>query len=103
MNYLGRLSGNGLLKCNDEEIGRATYDFEVFFKKPLGVTSCGEIRLSADALKEVFGRNDVQLLTDDGRLLDLKFSEKELSAESGVAHVDVTGDLPSPPGTAARV
>jgi hypothetical protein len=59
------------------------------------VTSCGEIRLAATALKGVFGRTDVQLLTDDGRLLDLRFSEKELLRESDVAHVDVRGDLPT--------
>lgn len=97
MRYLGRLSGNGLLKCNDEEIARAVYDFELFFRKPLGVTSCGEIRLEPAALKEVFGRKGVQLLTDDGRLLDLAFSEKELLSTSSIAHVDVTGDLPAPP------
>jgi hypothetical protein len=61
------------------------------------VTGSGEIRLAAAALESVFGRDDVQLLTDDGRLLDLRFSEKELLAASDVAHVDVTGDLPTDP------
>ena len=44
------------------------------------------------------GRIGVQLLTDDGRLLDLKSSEKELRPGADAAHVDVTGDLPRSPG-----
>jgi hypothetical protein len=95
MRYLGGISGSAVLKSNGEEIAPASYDFDVFFKTSFGVTSCGEIRLAAAALKGVFGRKDVQLLTDDGRLLDLRFSEKELLPASDVAHVDVTGDLPA--------
>jgi hypothetical protein len=96
LRYLGGISGNGTLKCDGEEVARASYDFDGYFNKPSGVTSCGEIRLAAAALSSVFGRKDVQLLTDDGRLLDLRFSEKQLPAASEVAHVDVTGDLPTP-------
>jgi hypothetical protein len=102
MRYLGKISGNGVLKCNDEKIARASYDFDVFLKKPVGLTSCGEIRLSASALKEVFGRKDVQLLTDDCRLLDLKFSESQLTVASEVAHVDVTGELAGALGNLAH-
>jgi len=97
MHYLGRLSGNGVLRCNGEHIARASYDFDGFVTKPLAVTCCGEIQLSAAILKDVFGRRDVQLLTDDGRLLDLVFSEKALRSASDVAHVDVTGELPATP------
>jgi hypothetical protein len=97
MRYLGAISGNGMLRCNGQEIARASYDFEGFFGKPVGVTSSGEIRVAAAALKSVFGRKDVQLLTDDGRLLDLRFSEKALLPASDAAHVDVTGDLPAHP------
>ncbi len=99
MRYLGGNSGSGVLKCNGEEIARATYDFDSFFKKPVGVTSCGEIWLAATALKGVFGRKDVQLLTDNGRLFHLRFSDKELLPASDVAHVDVTGELPTTPRT----
>ena len=83
-----------MLKCNSEEFARAAYDFDHFFKKAVGVTSCGEIRASALALKEVFGRKSVQFLSDDGRLLDLSFSEKVLFPSSEGAHVNVTGELP---------
>jgi hypothetical protein len=74
---------------------RASYDFDGFFRQPIGVTCCGEIQLSAAILKDVFGRRDVQLLTDEGRLLDLVFSETALLSASDVAHVDVTGELPA--------
>ena len=97
MRYLGGISGSGMLKCNGEAIARASYDFDGFFQKPVGITSSGEIRLAAAALESVFGRTDVQLLTDDGRLLNLRFSEKELRTASDVAHVDVTGELPTTP------
>lgn len=97
MRYLGGLSGYGALTCSGEHIARVSYDFDGFFREPVGVTCCGEIQLSAAALKGVFGRRDLQLLTDDGRLLDLTFSEKALVSASGVAHVDVTGELPATP------
>ena len=99
MRYLGRISGHGVLQCNGEHIARASYDFDGFVKKPIGVTCCGEIQLSAAVLKDVFGRRDIQLLTDDGRLLNLTFSGKALLPSSDVAHVDVTGELPAMPGS----
>lgn len=94
MLYLGGLTGSGMLISQGEDLGRTAYDFDVF-KTKLGIASSGEIRLAAAVLKEVFGRKDVQLRTDDGRLLELKFSEKQLSASGEAAHVDVTGDLPT--------
>jgi hypothetical protein len=97
MRYLGRIAGNGLLTRDGETVARASYDFEGFARPRGGVLSSGEIRLSPSDLKTVFGRLGVQLLTDDGRLLDLRFSEKELRCANDVAHVDVTGDLPSSP------
>ncbi len=97
MRYLGGISGQGTLKCNGEEVGRASYDFDGYYKAPMGITSSGEIRLSPAALRGVFGRNGIQLLTDDGRLFDLKFSEKELRSATDVAHVDIIGGLPTSP------
>ena len=100
MLYLGGLTGSGMLISQGEDLGRTTYDFDVF-KTKLGISSSGEIRLPAVILKEIFGRKDIQLRTDDGRLLDLKFSEKQLPAAGEAAHVDVTGDLPTGTITAA--
>ncbi len=50
--------------------------------------------LSGFAGAPIFGREDLHLLTDDGRLLSLRFCEKELPPASNSTHVDVAGDLP---------
>ncbi len=95
MQYLGRIAGNGLLMRDGETVARISYDFEGFSRARGNVTSSGEISLAPSDLKTVFGRLGVQLLTDDGRLLDLRFSDKELRTANDVAQVVVTGDLPS--------
>jgi len=97
MHYLGGISGNGVVMCDGKEVARAAYDFDGYLRPPNGIISCGEIRLAASALKDLFGRDGVQIRTEDGRLLDLKFSEKKLESAAEVAHVDVTGDLPTAP------
>ena len=91
--YVGRLAGAGSVKIGGETVARAAYDLDGFATPHGGVTGFGELRLAAPDLEAVFGRIGVQLLTDDGRLLDLKFSEKELPAGTDAAHVDVSGDL----------
>jgi hypothetical protein len=95
MQYLGRIAGSGLLMRDGQTVARASYDFEGFTRPRGVVVSSGEISLSPSDLKTVFGRLGVQLLTDDGRLLDLRFSAKELRYANDVAQVEVTGDLPS--------
>ena len=95
MQYLGVLRGTGKLKCGDEILASADYDFEGFRTRQGGVTGGGELRMRPDALRLVFGRADLHLLTDDGRLLRLRFSEKQLPDSSDSTHVDVTGDLPA--------
>ena len=95
MHYLGGISGVGVLKFGDETVARADYDFDGYLIKAGQVSSCGEIRTSPEALKEAFGRKNLQLLTDEGRLLSLQFSERRLRSTSDVAHVNVTGELPA--------
>ncbi len=95
MQYLGVLRGAGNLKCEDEILARADYDFEGFLTRQGGVTGGGELRMPPDMLRLVFGRADLHLLTDEGRLLRLHFSEKQLPDASDSTHVDVTGDLPA--------
>jgi hypothetical protein len=95
MHYLGGISGSGVLICDGKDVARASYDFDGFLRPPTGVISSGEIRLAHNTLRDVFGRPDVQIRTDDGRLLELRFSEKKLDATAESAHVDVTGQLPS--------
>jgi hypothetical protein len=102
MRYLGGISGGGVLKRDGEEITRVSYELDGFYMEPAGVTRCGEIRIDADALKGVFGRDGVQLLTDDGRLFDLSFSDKELIPAADAVHVDVTGGMSAKPGKQRR-
>jgi hypothetical protein len=95
MRYLGKLTGTGLVRRNGIEIGPASYDFDGYQQTSRGVTCSGEVRLSPAALEDIFGCRDVQLLTDEGRLLDLRFSGKKLPAGTDAAHVDVSGQLPT--------
>jgi hypothetical protein len=99
MRYLGSLRGSGVLKSGDDATGvQANYDFDGFLRKNDQVASCGEIRMAPGALKDVFGRRDLRLLTEDGRVLNLCFSDKQLKATSDAAPVDVTGELPDASG-----
>jgi hypothetical protein len=95
VHYLGGISGIGTLMCEGREVALAAYDFDGFLRPTKEVVSCGEIRLAASALKDVFGHADVQIRTHDGRHLRLKFSEKTLDRTAEAAHVDVTGELPA--------
>ncbi len=95
--YLGRLAGAGSVRIGGETVARASYDFDGFATPHGGVTGSGELRLTPSDLEAVFGKPGVQLLTDDGRVLNLKFSEKALPPATEAAHVDVSGDLPRSP------
>jgi hypothetical protein len=94
MRYLGALRGGGLLSCAGEPIGRADYELDCYLIKPGEVAASGELRMTAEALNQAFGRRDLQLLTDEGRALTVRFTGKRLNAASAAAHVDVAGDLP---------
>lgn len=94
MHYLGGLRGAGILTYGDQTVARVDYEFDGFLTKPGQVTGCGEVRMPPEVLRQVFGRKDVQLLTDEGRHLSLRFSEKRLHPTSDAAHVDVAGELP---------
>jgi hypothetical protein len=94
MQYLGRIAGSGQLMRDGETVARASYEFEGFMRPRGIVVGSGEISLAPSDLKVVFGRPGVQLCTDEGRLLNLRFSEKELRLANGVAEVEVSGDLP---------
>jgi hypothetical protein len=94
MHYLGRRRGAGILTYGGQKVARVDYESDGFLTKPGQVTGCSEIRTPPEVLRRVFGRKDVQLLTDDRRHLSLRFSEKRLHPTSDAAHVDVAGELP---------
>jgi hypothetical protein len=94
MQYLGVMRGSGVLACGEEPMGRADYDIDGFLTRPGEVVGSGEIRMSPEALSNAFGRQGLQLTTDDGRVLQVRFSGKRLDAASDAAHADITGQLP---------
>lgn len=95
MRYLGSLHGRATLACGIETFGQADYDFEGFIGPTGQVTANGEVRMSPDILRSVFGRRDLQLLMEGGRIISLRFSERHLAPAGDVAHVDIAGDLPA--------
>jgi hypothetical protein len=95
MRYLGGISGAGTLRCGNETLARADYDLDGYTMRPGEVTGSGEIRMAPEFLRKAFRRKNLQLVTEDGRRLDLRFSEKELASGSSAAHVDVAGELPA--------
>ena len=97
MKYLGRIAGEGQLLRSGEAFARASFDFEGFIG-PRGIDRCsGEIAVVASARPADFDPRDVQLRTDDGRLLNLTFRDKQVRWLDDRAEVDVTGDLPTSP------
>jgi len=94
MQYLGVLRGSGVLACGEEQLGRVDYDIDGFLTKPGEVVGSGEIRMPPEALNNAFGRQGLQLTTDDGRVLGVRFSGKRSDPASDAEHADITGELP---------
>ena len=95
MRYLGGLRGEGTLTLGDIDLGRVDYELDGYATPPAGhVSASGEIRTAPAVLKKAFGRRDLKLVTQDGRHLGLRFSDKKGTGD--YAHVDVTSGLPDP-------
>jgi hypothetical protein len=94
MRYLGSLHGRATLACGVEVFGQADYDFDGFVGPAGQVMANGEIRMSPEILRSLFGRRDLQLLMNDGRVVSLRFSERKLTPDGDAAHVDIAGGLP---------
>ena len=86
-----------MLTRDDETIARANYDFDAYQTRPGEITGSGEIRTNRKTLKDIFGLSGLFLVTDDGRKLRLRFTEKQLRPESISAHVEVVGELKKTP------
>jgi hypothetical protein len=93
--YLGVMRGEGSLACRGEPMGRARYEIEGYQTRVGEVVGSGEIRMDAGALESAFGRRDLQLTTDDGRVLEVRFSGRRSDPGASVAHADIAGDLPA--------
>src|SRR6202012_1481212 len=70
MEYLGALRGDGMLvDAGGVELGGAAYELDAYQMRPGEVVASGEIRMDPEALNSAFGRRDLSLRTDDGRML----------------------------------
>jgi len=94
MRFLGVLRGSGSMACLGRPMGRADYEIEGFLTRPGEIVGSGEIRMAPEDLNLVFGRADLQLTINDGRILGVRFSAKRLDPGSDAAHADIGGDLP---------
>jgi len=94
MQYLGVLRGSGTLACGDEAMGPAEFEIDGFRTLPGEVVGSGEIRMAPADLDRAFGRTGLQLTTDDGQVLEVRFSGKRLDSSQGAAHADISGGLP---------
>ena len=95
MRYLGGLRGAGTLTLGGETLGQVDYELDAYATPPTGgVAASGEIHTEPAVLRQVFGRRDLKLVTENGRELGLRFSDKKLAGEGDAAHVDITSGLP---------
>jgi hypothetical protein len=93
--FLGRLSGAGTLTCDGEAMGRATFEIDGFRTRTGEILGSGEVRMTPAELDRAFGRTNLTLTTDEGRVLAVRFSGTRHNATASAAHADITGDLPA--------
>ncbi len=94
MKYLGALRGSGMLEWGGKPIGRADYEFDGYLVRRGEVVGSGEVRMDPELLADAFGRRDLTIRTDDGRILALRFSGKNLPPGGKLAHAEVREGLP---------
>jgi hypothetical protein len=95
MRHLGTLRGRGTLSCDGIVLGAADYEIDGFCTRPGEVVGSGEITMAPAELANAFGRRDLELATEDGMVLSLRFSGGRLGSRAAAAHADITGGLPA--------
>jgi hypothetical protein len=91
LRYLGGISGHGVVQRDGKTVAPVQFDLDGYFRPAVGVTGSGEIKLPPETLEGLFGRSDLQLLTDSGLRLSLRFSDSKLPPASDFVGVEVTG------------
>jgi hypothetical protein len=94
MRHLGVLRGSGTLRCGGVVLGTAAYEIDGFSTRPGEVVGSGEITMEPAELANAFGRRDLELTTEDGKVLALRFSGGRLGPRVSAAHADILGGLP---------
>ena len=82
------------MACDGDSMGRVTFEIDGVRTRTGEVVGSGEIRMTAAELDHAFGRTNLTLTTDDGRVLTVRFSGKRHNASDSAAHADIAGDLP---------
>ena len=95
MRHLGALRGTGTLRCGGILLGTVDYEIDGFCTKPGEVVGSGEICMAPAELDIAFGRQDLELTTGDGKVLQVRFSGGRRDRSGGAAHADVLGGLPA--------
>ena len=95
MRHLGVLRGSGTLSCGGVVLGPADYEIDGFCTRPGEVVGSGEIRMAPAELANAVGRRDLELTTEDGRILALRFSGSRVDPRLGAAHADILAGLPA--------
>jgi hypothetical protein len=72
MQYLGKISGHGMLQRMGRHIADTDYEIEGFRQNPGMVKASGQLSLSCDLTENLTGIANMQLLTDAGELLEIK-------------------------------
>lgn len=95
MRHLGVLRGGGTLRCHGVVLGSADYEIDGYCTKPGEVVGSGEICMAPAELANAVGRLDLELTTEDGRVLALRFSGSRFDPRTGAAHADILAGLPT--------
>lgn len=95
MKYLGKISGSGVLQHMGRPVARATYEIEAYQHNQGLVRASGEMSLNREIPQGLVGVSRMQLLTDAGKLLEIK--RPDVDRPLG-RHIDfeVMGDLTGP-------
>ncbi len=72
MQYLGKISGRGVLQRMGLAVANANYEIEVFRLNQGLVKASGEMSLESDMATNLAGVSRMQLLTDAGEVLEIK-------------------------------
>jgi hypothetical protein len=95
MRHLGVLRGGGTLRCHGVVLGSARYEIDGYCTRPGEVIGSGEICMAPTELATAVGRRDLELTTEDGRVLALRFSGSRFDARASTAHADILAGLPT--------
>lgn len=72
MKYLGKISGSGVLQHMGRPLARASYEIEAYQHNQGLLKASGEMSLNRVTGENLAGVSRMQLLTDDGDLLEIK-------------------------------